>query len=253
MGSTGRRIVVISPHFDDAPLSLGESMRRGALAGNKVRVRIAFGRTNWTTWFHPTLSRARLVSLWRAMEESLASLIFGYRWTAARWDEVVLRSGDLDASKFVDVDADLSDDPLVSELAIWLRDVCSAPFDTRDHAPAELILAPAGIGGHRDHMLLAFAAARIIDDVGTPIGFYEDRPYVAYVSPEGRLRHMARLDTLLSPTDVSPPIRRSTQWMARMAYPSQMSDYFIEAMEADRDSNDSESIWFRPGDRPDWF
>lgn len=258
-----RRVVVISPHFDDVPLSLGESRRAGALAPHRVRVGIVFGRTNWTSRVHPTPARAGLVSLWRRFEETIAAVIFRYRWTAAGWEEVVLRTGELDSSSFLDEQTDLSDEPLVQEIAEWLSRLCDSSggvlgasgsvIRTERGAEPELVLVPAGLGGHRDHLIVARAAVSLLDGVDVPIGFYEDRPYSAYMSRAERSEHMSRLAPDLVAQSVSTPVRRSTQWLIRACYPSQMTDYFKEAMELDRRTGDSERVWFVDGCRPEWF
>lgn len=256
-----RNVLVLSPHFDDAPLSLGESLRHGVLAPHRVRVRVVFGRTNWTEWLHPTPGRAALVSLWRRLEETAAGLAFGYRWTAAGWEEVILRAGDLDPATFLDERADLRHEPLVPEVADWLRAVISAPNlsgRTRRRgagtvAPPELVLAPAGLGGHRDHLIVARAAARLLEDGDVPVGFYEDRPYRAYLDPAAVAEHMVGLAPGLAPVTVSGPAQRSTQRLVRACYPSQMSRYFTEAMAHDRESRAGETLWFRSGTVPEWL
>lgn len=256
-----KQVVIISPHFDDVPLSLGESLRSGALAPHRVRVRVVFGRTNWTSWFHPTPSRARLVSLWRRIEETIAALVFRYRWTAAGWEEVVLRTGELDSSSFLDQHTDLSDEPLVTEIAEWLALVCGSPAGVigargsgaGPGAKPDLVLVPAGLGGHRDHLIIASAAASVIDRVDVPIGFYEDRPYSAYLSRAVRSEHMATLLTDLAVHAVSAPVRISTQWLVRACYRSQMTDYFAEAMQMDRRTGDTERVWFVSGRQPEWL
>ena len=132
-------MTIVSPHFDDVPLSLGQSLRDGALSRCDVLVRVAFGRTNWTNWVHPTASRATPIGWWRRLEESVAARRFGYRWTAAGWEEALLRWGTLDHERLLDVHADLSADPLVAELASWLRAVAEP---VGPDAP-ELLLVPA--------------------------------------------------------------------------------------------------------------
>ncbi len=44
---------MLSPHYDDAPLSLGQSMLDGELSRHRVTVGVPFGRSIWTIWFHP--------------------------------------------------------------------------------------------------------------------------------------------------------------------------------------------------------
>ena len=78
-------MTIVSPHFDDVPLSLGQSLRDGALSRCDVRVRVAFGRTNWTNWVHPTASRATPIGWWRRLEESVAARRFS-NWPDYRTD-----------------------------------------------------------------------------------------------------------------------------------------------------------------------
>lgn len=247
-GEPVRKVMVVSPHFDDVPLSLGESLRNGELRQHRVFVNTVFGRTNWTSRIHPTSGRASAVSRWRRLEEAVASKVFRYRWSAADWSEVILRTGDLDSTTFLDAEADLASEPLVDEIRDWIERQMDAQSDRPD-----LVLAPAGLGGHRDHMIIAVATSRSVAMSEVPIGFYEDRPYRAYLGDDEIRDHVRRLVPDAVPVVVSPPIRTSTQRLVRACYPSQMTPYFREAMELDAAAASTESVWFSPDDRPDWF
>ncbi len=242
-------MTIVSPHFDDVPLSLGQSLRDGALSHCDVRVRVVFGRTNWTNWIHPTASRATAVGWWRRIEETMASHSFGYRWTAAGWEEALLRWGTLGGDRLLDVHADLSSEPLVAELARWLVSV-AAPIDG---IPPELLLVPAGLGGHADHRIVALAAASVIDRVAAPVGFYEDRPYVAYLDRQSVAEQLAPLGPDLESRKVSGPVSASTHRRVRRCYPSQMDSFFVEAMDADLAGEAEERVWFPAGTAPTWF
>lgn len=243
------RVTVLSPHFDDVPLSLGQSLRDGLLSRCRVQVRVVFGRSNWTSWVHPTPERAPYVSLWRRAEETASSLLFGYRWTAAGWEEALLRLGEQYSESLLDLEVEVRGDPLIVELAGWLRRVIESPIDGE---PPDLVLVAAGLGGHVDHRLLALAAASLVGTVDRPIGFYEDRPYAAYLDPAARDAQLAPLGLSLEPLDVSGPMTRSTQMWARRCYPSQMAPFFEEAMDLDRAEASRERVWFPVGVRPDW-
>jgi len=245
-----RRVTVVSPHFDDVPLSLGQSLRDGALARCRVHVRVAFGRSDWTSWVHPTPERAPYISLWRRGEETAASALFGYRWTAANWPEALLRNGLEFSDQMLDPTADLSSEPLVDELVGWMRSVVRADVDGRG---PELLLVPAGFGGHVDHRIVALAAASLVGSVDVPIGFYEDRPYVAYLDDAQRRAQLGPLGLALEPVAVSGSVTRSTQMWARRCYPSQMVPFFEEAMDLDRVDGACEQAWFPVGSRPDWL
>lgn len=248
-GSAARHVLVVSPHFDDVPLSLGQSLTDGALRACKVQVRVAFGRTNWTRWVHPTPGRARAVGLWRRAEEAAAAVRFRYRWRAESWAESLLRTGDLDPSSFLDPERDLSDDPLVDELARWLDRLLDPPRGARP----DLLLVPAGLGGHVDHRLVALAGLAVGDATTVPVGFYEDRPYVAYLDHAQLHQQLAFLGPRAEPVDVSGPITASTQRRVRRSYPSQIDDYFEESMARDRANGARERVWFTAKSRPEWF
>jgi LmbE family N-acetylglucosaminyl deacetylase len=244
---TGRpRVVVVSPHFDDVPLSLGESLRSGVLSRCRVEVRVAFARTDWTRWVHPSPARAPFVGALRRSEEFLASRCFGYRFRTGRWAEVVLRTGVLDPASFLDPGLDLSGEPLVEEIGAWLDHLCSGADSTR---PA-LLLVPAGLGGHLDHRIVA--AAAVGRRMPVPVGFYEDRPYASYLDDGARARQLAAVTAGLQRVEFSPPVRRATQRLARICYPSQIDHYFVDAMDRDLRDGVRESVWFPPGECPGW-
>jgi len=53
------------------------------------------------------------------------------------------------------------------------------------------LLAPAGLGGHLDHLVVRQQALALADCLGagpTHVGFYEDLPYAAFAPPGGRGR-----------------------------------------------------------------
>lgn len=244
-------MTILSPHFDDAALSLGQSLTDGALARCDVRTLVVFGRTNWTRWMHPTRSRAAFVSRLRRLEEARAARRFGYSWSAADWEEAILRWGFLaDAGELLDSDNDLAGEPLIPEIADWIVQHCS------DSAP-DLVLAPVGLGGHVDHRIVSLAASRITSSTGTPFGFYEDRPYASYVEPstvadlvqdlvagEGR----QAVSVALSGT-----VTERTHRRLRRCYRSQMDEYFTAAMLRDVSNRSVESAWFAPGSVPGWL
>lgn len=248
-----RLVVVVSPHFDDAPLSLGQSLRDGVLHRHTVRVEVPFGRTNWTRWVHPTPGRAATVGFWRRIEETSAALRFGYRWRAGRWSEAVLRTGDLAAERLLVPDADLTGEPLVDEMERWLAELAAGSRTPRTPRRPDLLLVCAGLGGHVDHRIVTTAALRLPAGCGVPIGFYEDRPYVSHLDEAERDRQLAALGDDLESVAVSGPVTLATHRRIRRSYPSQIERYFEEAMAHDRRRGAHELVWFRQGDRPTWF
>ncbi len=243
------RVTVLSPHFDDVPLSLGQSLRDGTLSTCDVHVQVAFGRTNWTQWVHPTRSRARWIGLLRRYEEWRASRRFGYRWRAADWEEALLRWGDLDPDRLLDHRTDLSADPLLVELTDWVRRQGEGATSV---GPPDLLLVPAGLGGHVDHRLLALAAAAARPHCALPIGHYEDRPYASHLTPERRRAALAEVLRRPTAVEVSGPVSGTTHRIVQRCYRSQMDDFFRSAMLADRRTGATERVWFESADVPSW-
>ncbi len=243
-------VTVVSPHFDDVPLSLGQSLSDG-LALWDVTVRVVFGRTNWTNWVHPT-PRLCVSGWWRRARRprrrGRSATASAPRGGARRCCGGVT----LDPHRLLDETADLSDEPLRRRgLRAWLAAArpSQPPGATASSRPA----ARAGLGGHVDHRIVALAAASVAPAIPTALGFYEDRPYVAYLD-EGAIR--AQLEPLgpdLTVRDVSGPIRAATHRRVRRCYPSQMDPYFTRAMDQDLAAGAAERVWFPSGRVPDWF
>ncbi len=230
----GRDVLVVSPHFDDAPLSLGQSMIDGELSeARHVAVRVVFGRTNWTTKFHPTRGRAHAVSTWRRGEELLAAARFGYTLRVQSLEEAILRTGEMDPDTFRG-DQDISEHPLVGRVTAMMRSWSEL---------ADVVLVPGGIGRHLDHRIVAAAGARAVRAGMGELAFYEDRPYTAYVDRAEVVRELSELGLDLCAQDVSGPISEATHRTIRRIYRSQMDEYFIDAQERDRADGRGERIW----------
>jgi LmbE family N-acetylglucosaminyl deacetylase len=236
----GRRVVLVSPHYDDVPLSLGQSLRDGTLARAHVRVRVVFGRTNWSVRIHPTRRRAPLVTAWRRAEEWVAARRFGYRVSSEGFEEVILRSGSMAPESFRGPLVAL-DDPLVGPVGRALR---------RWRAEAEELWVPAGLGRHLDHRIVATAAARLVGEGVDGIAFYEDRPYVSYLDDDDLAAELAPLGLDLVAEQVSGPVTAATQARVRRCYPSQMDSFFSEAQRRDLERGLCERVW-RP--RSPWL
>jgi LmbE family N-acetylglucosaminyl deacetylase len=236
-------VTIVSPHYDDAPLSLGQSLLDGALSRCRVRVEVVFGRSNFTRWFHPTRGRALPVTVWRRGEEALAQAAFGYRVGTSSWEEVVLRSGELDAERLLDPTVPL-DEELVADLTSWMRRL-------RGHGA--VLLVPAGVGGHVDHRLVAEAGRRLADEHPDRLGFYEDRPYVSMVGPDAVVERLRSLRPDLEPVDVSATVTDRLHRLLQRCYPSQVEGLFMDAMASDRAAGARERVWFAAGEVPPWL
>ena len=226
-------VLIISPHFDDVPLSLGQSLLDGELAERSVSVRVAFGRTNWSVQMHPTARRASVISRWRELEERLAARRFGYSLKVDSFEEVILRRGSLDPETFRG-GTEARSDPLFGQIRDHLR-VLGAQHDN--------IWVPAGLGEHIDHRLIATAAADLTVAGKANFTFYEDRPYVSYLSDAELAEQLSVLNLELGSRDVSGPIQGATQAVVRRIYRSQIDPYFVDAQSMDLERSLCERVW----------
>lgn len=226
------RTLVLSPHFDDAPLSLGQSMLDGDLSGDQVTVGVVFGRTNWQRWFHPTRRRAPLVRVIRRAEEALAARRFGYAVCTAGLEEVILRTGSSDSATYLDPSLPLPRD-LVDEVALAIAGWV---------VQADRVFAPLGLGGHVDHRIVREAAIRAVPE--ERLSLYEDRPYACYLDAAEVAAVAAEVDPRLEPRPVSGAIGEAK--VGRLWYPSQFDQYFTDAMQRDTDAGRPERAWSVP-------
>lgn len=232
--TSGRTIVLVSPHYDDVPLSLGQSLIDGALSrARRVEVRVVFGRTNWSVMLHPKPSRTRVVTAVRRTEEALAARRFGYRVRTEPLEEAILRLGTLDPETFRG-DGPVAGDPLVDEIEAMAR---------RWSRGADEVWFCAGVGSHVDHRLVAEAGARLAREDAGGIAFYEERPYTAYLTDDQIAHEVSALGLPMEPRVVSGPIAASTQRTVRRIYRSQIDEYFREAQEIDRSEGRVERVW----------
>ncbi|MFM7062687.1 MAG: hypothetical protein ACKO04_04225 [Actinomycetes bacterium] len=232
-------VLVLSPHYDDVPLSLVTSLTSGALSHCDVRSLVVFGRSNWTRWFEPTPGRAWLASWIRRREESRAARRFGYRWRRADFAEALLR-GDVDPATLLDRRADMTGTPLAAQVAARVVEEVRA-------TGAEVVLAPLGLEGHVDHLTVTAAAlsAEVADAV--PVAFYEDRPYAGHLDRDGIAAQAARLGPELEVHEVSGPITAALQRRVMECYPSQEDPYFEVGMAGDLARAAVERVWCRAG------
>ncbi|MEZ5320863.1 MAG: NADPH-dependent FMN reductase [Microthrixaceae bacterium] len=208
------RVLVVSPHFDDAPLSLGQSMLDGALRDSAITVGIVFSRSNWTRWIHPRRSRTPAVSAIRRVEETVNARRFGYRVRTAGFEEAVLRSGDADPRRLLDPGVDPRASPYLRPITDRLR--CWAER-------VDVVVAPLGIGDHVDHRLCSAACSDLAGD-GVEVVWYEDRPYSTWCTPEAVASRAHELDDTLVRRAAGTPIGPAKRRL--VFYPSQLDEGF---------------------------
>lgn len=177
------RIVVVSPHRDDAAFSLGLAIDAWLASGHKVTVMNCFTISEYAPFsdvasLHANDRRSFVTAVRR--REDIA-------WTK------------LAGSRLELYDLDLMDAPL--RLACSVEDVQTMEIRPGDRAVARVagaitkiagrvargeiaFVVPLAVGGHIDHRVARQAAAQALTDPSIPLAFYEDLPYAA--RPEAR-------------------------------------------------------------------
>jgi LmbE family N-acetylglucosaminyl deacetylase len=200
------KILLLSPHIDDAALSLGGTLPRLS-ANNQVRVCNFFGVSS------SMRLQARfpvpVVVVFRWTEELVASNLLGYRFRNLlfRDTSITRRKGDPSESLL---------DSLVNSLRWVLK-----------REGPDLLLSPLAVGGHPDHVALFESVSRCVSDKTIEISkclFYEDMWYSGRTNPSDRAEVASReLSTVLRPVliDVTRtiPRKRSTCRLYVSQYP----------------------------------
>lgn len=163
-------VLILSPHCDDAPLSLGGSLLARSW-GENVHVVVIFSRSRYTrfaTWDNDVDA----VSALRQAEERRAAERAGCTVEFLPFSEPGVRAGFPDIGHVFDPQR-----PVEGE-AVW-EDVRAALL-ARLNDWTGTVIAPLGLGNHIDHRITHAALLEIAEANPqlTPV-FYEDLPYAA--------------------------------------------------------------------------
>lgn len=239
--------IVLSPHLDDAALSLGGTIARLSAAGEPVLVvNICCGSppigapiSSFAAYQHARwqLPADEAVDL-RKAEDAAALARLGADSLQLELLDAIYRM----PSAYID-DATLfgpiaPDDPLVELVRPSLEAIIAA-------SPAARVYAPLGVGNHVDHQAVYWVATELA--AGAPVLYYEDFPYVAR---EGALaarladHALQRLVPVVMPIDET--LERKIAAVA--AYESQLSTLFGDGGRmADVVAGYAASVAGRPG------
>ena len=172
------KLVIVSPHRDDAAFSLGLSLEHWLAAGHTVQVLNCFTQSTYAPYsdaasLHAN-DRVSFVSATRKRED-------------AAWNKRLGRRLQI-------TDLDLLDAPL--RLACEVDEVLTLPIRAGDRALARVagaiaklarngspeslaILLPLAVGSHIDHRVTREAGLQALAASSLPVSFYEDLPYAA--------------------------------------------------------------------------
>jgi LmbE family N-acetylglucosaminyl deacetylase len=234
-------IVVLSPHRDDAVLSVGGLLQT---LGPAARVATVFSRTAWTKASGHRPSQVSRVTRMRSREDAQAlrtlrvppghalglpeALLRGHPWSRL-----------FDSARVLGVN---------ERRGVSAR-VCA--FLMR--GGFELVIAPLGLGAHIDHRLLHEAAAQACIVTGIPVVFYEDLPYARGMDARAidrfaRAALAGEASRGVLPVAVSSEQMR-TKVQALCAYASQLDRGDLQAVAAHHRERGRWSEWLR-GSRP---
>jgi LmbE family N-acetylglucosaminyl deacetylase len=172
-------IIVLSPHLDDAVLCCGALLADARLRGASVHVLTVFnGRplmpvSESASRFHARCGQdPRYAIAEREIEDDYALAVVGANTVRLHLQEALYRK-DSDGNFLYD-----SDTAVFEPIAPGddVADVRRLIADRVGEIDPDLVLAPLGIGGHVDHLIVTAVAERLDRNVL----FYEDVPYVVY-------------------------------------------------------------------------
>lgn len=164
-----RRLLVVSPHPDDAALSVGGLLQ--AAAGWERHVGTLVGASDYRRPDAADSAGLAAISELRRREDERFAALAG----------VTLHSGDAP-------DAPLRDPlrgPFHVPSAAHVEELARAIDDWVRRLRPALLLAPLGIGGHADHLAARRASVGVALDRSIELLFYQDLPYAAWESGLG--------------------------------------------------------------------
>ena len=179
-------IVVLSPHRDDACLSLGSLL---LTLGHGTVVNL-FTRSLWVASLPEESRSEAIVEQIRELEdrEFIARSALNRRELGLPEPRIDGRNGFDDS--YLEVDIQRLTEPLMSTLS----EFSSASRDSKS-----VLFCPAAIGGHVNHLATLEAVLRNAEAIGRSYDllFYEDLPYAS--RPTARMAGVARLKRRLKP------------------------------------------------------
>lgn len=179
------QVLVLSPHRDDAAFSCGLLLSALLRSGANIFITNIFTRSAYAPYLPATQEhRVDQVTLSREQED-------------AQFCEVLAQHSGASPDRICLSDLGWKDAPIRRELADeQVLETSLDPGELRLLADAfaairstALVLVPAGIGGHVDHLLVHHAARQAFS--GNIILFYEDLPYACW-QPIGTQHELPR-------------------------------------------------------------
>lgn len=163
-------VLLLSPHCDDGPLSVGAALLAGQF-GPDVEELLVFSRSRYTQ-FTPGTGEIVSTTALRQAEEAHAGALAGYQVSFLGFPEPFARPGFTAMAEIFEPVR-----PLTGE-GVWpeVRDTLLA----RLRAHRGPVLGPLGCGDHIDHRMVTACLREYLETTPDAIPiFYEDLPYAA--------------------------------------------------------------------------
>ncbi len=168
-GTSFSPLIILSPHCDDAALSIGGSLSRFCRDDRRVTILTCFSLSRYTR-FSSAGSVEEISELRKSEDRAMVSRVrsqgLGLEYLEFR--DAPLRCGRTSKNLF-DGRILPNEEGLLELLTRRLQDHVS---------PTSTVFAPLGIGSHIDHLLSRMAIDRLASTV-RKIVYYEDQPYAA--------------------------------------------------------------------------
>jgi|ERR1700730_2520386 len=225
--------IILSPHCDDVPLSLGAALLARTF-GSLPLVAVVFSVSCFTK-DEPCTGRVEAVTALRESEELCASRQASYQTRFLGFPEPFVRPGFVSFNDIFDKRRNEEDDAIFS--------VVSKAIDDLIASQDGLTVAPLGCGNHIDHRIVhrsVLASFKVRK--GIQVGFYEDLPYSAFL-PESEI--LARIPRFPGVSFYPVVVNRGFQEKIAMlqVYESQLRKEEFEALRKHWERLGGERIW----------
>jgi LmbE family N-acetylglucosaminyl deacetylase len=238
--------LVVAPHPDDAAFSVGGSVFH---LPKPVVLLTVFGRTNFTVrgLFEADVEA---VTRRRREEDRAYAERAGLGWVYLDLPEAALRVPQ--EYRFIIIsDPERSRAALEADLQSEGPMVRAALRDAVGRMGSPFVLLPAGIGRHRDHVLVREVGREVAAERGCATAFYEDLPYAASLTDQAISDWMAELDPELARASVPIDDTLEEKLAAVQVYESQMNPTLVDSLRriATHSGTPVERLWAKPAVR----
>ena len=218
------RVVVLSPHRDDAAFSCGLILEQLLKAGADISIVNVCTISRYAPYLEPEGTTSHVTSVRREEDAAFLKRLLQTTGVSAAsvemfdlgWQDVPLRW-------------QIADEQAIAALPLPAAEIHQLSECFRPWCSHDVVFAPSAIGNHNDHRLVMQAARQAFD--ASALIFYEDLPYAARVRGVG---HLPSADPAESLREEWLPAHTAADGSKRryaLCYPSQISCDTVEEME----------------------